>query len=295
LDISKLLLLSIVLLISTGSHLAGQTPSPSQSESLSADSRLANSQWRLTSLSASGAESPVIEGMVITLKFGGDGRAGGSSGCNSYGGEYRESGDSVSFSKLISTKRACLDQNANRQEQQYFAALESARTFKLTDNRLTIFNAEGQGTLNFVNDFAAKPNEQRYESRTSPVDLLASFYSAVNTRDYERAYRYWETPPGTLQDFTRGYVETESVQLIVQPPTRVEGAAGSLYAAVPTVIVARHRDGVERVFAGCYTMRKSNLQPSDVPKEEVWRIYRAKISASPADTTIPKLLAEACR
>ncbi len=41
------------------------------------------------------------------------------------------------------------------------------------------------------------------------------------------------------------------VQLIVQPPTRIEGAAGSLYAEVPTVVVARHRDGAERYFAGC--------------------------------------------
>jgi hypothetical protein len=109
------------------------------------------------------------------------------------------------------------------------------------------------------------------------------------------AYRYWETPPGNLEEFARGYAETASVQLIVEPPTHIEGAAGSLYAEVPTVLVAHHRDGSERIFVGCYVTRKSSLRPSDVPKEEVWRIYKASVSPAAADAAIPNLLAQACR
>ncbi len=82
--------------------------------------------------------------------------------------------------------------------------------------------------------------QPQYEDLKSPVALLASFYNAINTKDYDRAYGYWETPPGSLADFARGYRETLKVQLIVQPPTNIEGAAGSLYAEVPTVIVARN-------------------------------------------------------
>ncbi len=85
------------------------------------------------------------------------------------------------------------------------------------------------------------------------------------------------------------------MQLIVEPPTRTEGAAGSLYAEVPTLLVTRHRDGSERIFVGCYVTRKSNLRPSDVPKEEVWRIYKTSISPAAAGAAIPKLLAQACR
>jgi hypothetical protein len=173
--------------------------------------------------------------------------------------------------------------------------LESASKFKLSDNRLTIFHGDGRGALNFVNDPPSKPAAQRYENLNSPVALLASFYDAVNAKEFERAYRYWETPPGTLQDFARGYAETASVRLIVEPPTRVEGAAGSLYAEVPAVLVARQRDGGERVFAGCYMTRRSNLRPSDIPKEEVWRIYKASMSSVEAGAAIPGLLAQACR
>jgi heat shock protein HslJ len=289
------LLPTIILLISTCGLLAAQTPASARTEASSAGSKLANTQWRLTSFGAAGAESPVIEGTTITLKFGADGRAGGSSGCNSYGGEYREHGDNLSFSQIISTKKACLEQSANQQEQRYFAALESASKFKLSDNRLTILQGDGRSALNFINDLSSKPAEQPYEDLKSPVALLASFYNAVNAKEYERAYRYWETPPGNFEDFARGYAETASVQLIVEPPTHISGAAGSLYSEVPTVLVSRHRDGSERIFVGCYVMRKSNLRPSDIPKEEVWRIYRGSMSPIAADSAIPKLLAQACR
>jgi heat shock protein HslJ len=289
------LLSAIILLISTCNLLAAQPPARARTESSSAESKLANTQWRLTSFGATGAESPVIEGTTITLKFGADGRAGGSGGCNSYGGEYRERGDNLSFSQIISTKRACLEQNANQQEQRYFAAVETASKFKLSGNRLTIFHGNGRSTLNFVNGPSSKSAEQRYENLNSPVALLASFYNAVNAKEYERAYRYWETPPGSLEDFARGYAETASVQLIVEPPTRIEGAAGSLYAEVPTILVTFNRDGSERIFVGCYVTRKSNLHPSDIPKEEVWRIFRASMSPVAAGSTIPKLLAQVCR
>jgi len=281
-------------MIPTCGRPAAQTQARARTEPSSAGNRLADTQWRLASFGAPGGESPILEGTTITLKFGADGRAGGSSGCNSYGGEYREQGESLSFSRIISTKRACLEQGANEQEQRYFAALESASRFKRADTRLTIFHGDGRSALNFVNDAPSEPAGQRYENLSSPVALLASFYDAVNAREYERAYRYWETPPGTLEDFSRGYAETAGVRLIVEPPTRVECAAGSLYTEVPTVLVARQREGSERVFAGCYVARKSNLRPTDVPKEEVWRIYRASVSPVAADAAIPRLLAQAC-
>src|SRR5215211_4103980 len=86
------LLPAIILLISTCNLLTAQTPARARTESSSAESKLANTQWRLTSFGAAGAQSPVIEGTTITLKFGADGRVGGSGGCNSYGGDYRERG-----------------------------------------------------------------------------------------------------------------------------------------------------------------------------------------------------------
>jgi heat shock protein HslJ len=261
-----------------------------QDPSSGAGNRLADTEWTLTSFGVGNAVSPVVEGTTVTLKFGSDGRAGGSSGCNTYGSDYRVSGNTVSFGAIFSTKRACLDRRANQQEQRFFRALESARTFRLSGNRLTIFHDGGQNSLNFVNSSPAPPPQDQNEDLTNPVALLASFYDAINSRDHNRAYRYWETPPSRYEDFVRGYRDTVNVQLIVQPPSRFDGAAGSLYAEVPTVIIARQRNGTERMFAGCYVTRRSNQGAAD----GVWRIYRGSLSPAAARAPIPRLLARAC-
>ncbi|MGH7963539.1 MAG: META domain-containing protein, partial [Candidatus Binatia bacterium] len=111
-----------------------QTGAPTASSS--AESRLANTQWTLKSFGEAGAESPVIDGTAITLKFGADGRAGGSGGCNSYGSDYQVQDHTLAFSPIISTKRACLQEARTQQEQRYFQALESAGQFQLTENHL---------------------------------------------------------------------------------------------------------------------------------------------------------------
>jgi heat shock protein HslJ len=284
-------LLSALVLLST-TAIDTQTIS-AQAES-NTTSRLANTEWRLTSFGPARNETVVLENTRITLKFGADGRAGGSSGCNTYGSDYRVRGNRLSFGSIISTKRACLDPQANQQEQRYFRALETANSFRLTGSRLTIFDNSGGSTLNFASESATQA-QARYEDLTNPVAVLASFYNAVNAGEYDRAYRYWEIPPGRFEDFVRGYRDTLNVQLIVQPPTHIEGATGSLYVEVPTMIVGRRRDGMERIFAGCYVTRKSNLRADDSPGGGVWRIYRGRLSPVATSARIPKLLAQACR
>lgn len=144
-DVSKrLLTIALMVLI------CGQLAAQPQIEPSNAEKRLAGTQWRLASFVTPGGESPVVDGAAVTLKFGADGHAGGSGGCNSYGGEYREQGENLSFSRIVSTKRACLDERANRQEQRYFAALESASEFKLAGNRLTVYYGDGRSVLDFV-------------------------------------------------------------------------------------------------------------------------------------------------
>jgi heat shock protein HslJ len=112
-------------------------------------STLANTQWKLKSFTAQGAEIPV-EGISITLRIGEDNRAAGSGGCNSYAGEYEARDDVISFSKIISTKKACVERSMMEQEQRYFNALGSAAAFKLSENTLTISYDGGQSMLNFV-------------------------------------------------------------------------------------------------------------------------------------------------
>lgn len=137
--------------------------------------------------------------------------------------------------------------------------------------------------------------EAPYENLNSPVDLLASYFNAINHQEYQRAYGYWENPPNPYDEFVQGFADTANIQLIVQPPTRISGAAGSLYVETPTVLIAHHQDGSQHTFAGCFVTRKSNLQPPDIPQEDVWHLYQAQVASVPNDAAIPALLAQACQ
>jgi heat shock protein HslJ len=256
---------------------------------LATDQRvLTGTEWRLVSLGPAGAETDVIAGTTVTLNFGEDGRASGSTGCNSYSGTYQVRGDNLSFGRLVSTRRACLDQNANQQEQRFLSALESANRFRLSTDRLTILSDRGRSVLNFVNSSAPEPDDGPRDERNDPVATLAAYYDAINSRDYRRAYRFWESP-SSFEQFARGFADTDRVRLLVEPPARLEGAAGSAFAEIPTIVVATTRAGSERVFAGCYVLRRSNV------RDNGWRIYRAGISPVAASARVSRLLVQSCR
>lgn len=257
---------------------------------LTTDQRvLAGTDWRLVSLGPAGAETDVVTGTTVTAKFGEDGRVGGSTGCNSYGGTYDVRGDTISIGRLISTKRACLDQNANEQERRFLAALEGANRFRLSSDRLTILSDRGRTVLNFVSNSPPDPDGGPREDRNDPISTLASYFYAINVRDYRRAYRLWESPPSSFEEFARGFADTERVRLVVEPPARAEGAAGSLYVGIQTIVVSTTRGGSERVFAGCYVMRRSNV------RDRGWQIYRADVSQFPLSARVSRLLSQGCR
>jgi heat shock protein HslJ len=255
---------------------------------------LAGTQWRLVSFGRVGAETKLTAGAAVTLKFGTDDRMSGSGGCNSYGGGYRVQGTRIKFSQLFSTERACANSNANQQESRYLSALETANKFRLSLNRLLIYYDSDRSILDFVSDTPRRESDE-VDDLDDPVSALNGYYRAIKARDYERAYLYWETPSQTLQEFSRGFSNTANVRLLVEPFPRIEGAAGSQYANVSTILITRRPNGVERAFAGCYVMKKSNLIPEGAQARQGWRIYKADIAMLPANARVTTVLSQTCR
>jgi len=126
------------------------------------------------------------------------------------------------------------------------------------------------------------------DDRGDPIAMLMSYYEAINAKDYRRAYRFWESPESSYERFVAGFADTGRVRLLVEPSGRNEGAAGSVYAEITTIVVATTRAGSERVFAGCYTLRRSNV------RDNGWRIYRANISTMPAGARVSRMLSQGC-
>jgi heat shock protein HslJ len=139
------ILLMLIFLLTACTPRASQPPIPSASQ---AASSFENTHWLMVSFGPIGAEKPVVEGPSVTL-LAADDKVGGSGGCNSYGGAYEITGDQLSFHNINSTLMACVDAQIMQQEQRYFEALQSAGTFEVKDNRLTITYDSGQGVLEF--------------------------------------------------------------------------------------------------------------------------------------------------
>ena len=117
---------------------------------------LENTYWSLLSFGSPGAKQPLVEESLITLTLAG-GQAGGSGGCNSYGGTYQVDGNRITFGELTRTERACLDQRVTEQEQRFFQALESASEYKVEGNQLQITYDGGSGLLLFESAVPADP------------------------------------------------------------------------------------------------------------------------------------------
>ena len=115
----------------------------------SAAGSIAANDWRLVEINGTAAV-PADAARRPTLRFSADSaRASGSGGCNSYGGTAAINGPSLQISRVISTKRACVDAALNEQETRFFRALESVDRYAISADTLRLFNGAGVA-LRFV-------------------------------------------------------------------------------------------------------------------------------------------------
>jgi hypothetical protein len=121
-----------------------------------------------------------------------------------------------------------------------------------------------------------------FDNRFDPVYVVASYYNAINLKDYVRAYNYWEREPNgrTLAQFTQGFSDTTSVETFVRLPYYSEGAAGSIYAALPTMVIAQRTNGRQQTYVGCFTARRSNVPAGNATQPDPnWWLYDAELKA----------------
>jgi hypothetical protein len=169
---------------------------------------------------------------------------------------------------------------------------EDERLWSLFDATIGPAPGNASDALLLADACPATP-QTAYDDQSGAVPVLASYVNAINLGDYERAWDYWETPPEeSFGAFVEGFADTASVMLAVRPPTRFEGAAGSTYVAIPTLLSARHDDGSRHNFVACYVGRRPNLGGPGV--ERVWSLYDATVEPAPGNASDARLLDDAC-
>jgi heat shock protein HslJ len=130
----------VLAVLMTACAAVAQDPPPAQSSSL------AGSEWVLVSLNG----NALIEGKAITLRFG-DAAIEGSGGCNTYGGNYTASEDSLTLSDVYATEMACLEPaGIMQQEQAYLKALNAAARYRVAGERLEVYDEAGTQILAFI-------------------------------------------------------------------------------------------------------------------------------------------------
>jgi hypothetical protein len=129
------------------------------------------------------------------------------------------------------------------------------------------------------------------DNRSDGAEVIRSFYNAINSRQYARAYAYWEpnTPSSQLapfDQFQQGYAQTKSVALTIGQ-VQTDAGAGQRYWSVPTTIVATMNDGSTQTFVGCYDLHLASPDIQTQPPFQPLGIQKANVSEvdNNADTT----------
>ncbi len=104
--------------------------------------------WKLISYGSSTAPTPVDPNAEASLTFRSDGKLNGNVGCNSFNGDYKVYGSTITFGPIASTMMACADPFM-QQEGVVFNVFTNSATFKVDGNMLTVTSADGESAVIF--------------------------------------------------------------------------------------------------------------------------------------------------
>lgn len=99
---------------------------------------LAGSEWRPTEIGGT-----AWTGSEAFVRFEGEGRLAGDSGCNSFFGKYRLDGEAIEIGPLAMTRKAC-PEPVMAAETALLQALEGATGFLRDGTRLTLSDQGGE-------------------------------------------------------------------------------------------------------------------------------------------------------
>jgi heat shock protein HslJ len=107
-------------------------------------------EWELISIGNADNPTPAIPNVATSIKFDSNAQMSGNVGCNSFGGNYKISGDTITFSSTISTMMYCEETSA--QEQLVLGIFSDNVNLQLQMNgdTLTITSADGASVINLA-------------------------------------------------------------------------------------------------------------------------------------------------
>ncbi|WP_322820670.1 META domain-containing protein [Chloroflexus sp.] len=107
---------------------------------------LTNRQWQLIEIDG---QPPLHSEHALTIVFDATGRVNGFSGCNSFSGDYRINGATITLSNVMTTLMACADDAVTAQEIMFHQALQAVTQYELNAGTLVLRDENGAVRLRF--------------------------------------------------------------------------------------------------------------------------------------------------
>ncbi len=173
-------------------------------------------------------------------------------------------------------------------------ATEPDPNWSLRDATLAAQDTLDFGVLDNACEQTTSLTEELYPAtQLDPAQLLESYFFAVAQGDFSRAASYWERPSDDvlLSQFGEYFTNAPKVSLFLDPQIFTEGAAGSIYASISSLVIVTASDGSALDLAACFTARKSNVPVGDATEPDPnWFFYNAVINeAADAQSAIDVL------
>lgn len=90
------------------------------------------------------------------------------------------------------------------------------------------------------------------DDRSNPEALVASLYNAINTRDFARAWSYFDPNSApSYSAYIRGFDDTDRVEARTEVAVLTQDGDTRSWQ-IPVVLVSHQIDGTVQVYAGCY-------------------------------------------
>ncbi|HTH36648.1 MAG TPA: META domain-containing protein [Pyrinomonadaceae bacterium] len=102
--------------------------------------QLEEKKWVLESIRDRKTFVP-IKGAFINFHAA-KGSAGGNSGCNVFGGEYTVNGEKIAITDVVSTMRACVEDDKMTVERDFLDGLRTANRYEISDGRLRFYRGK---------------------------------------------------------------------------------------------------------------------------------------------------------
>ncbi len=99
--------------------------------------KLEDKKWVLESIKNRSLPKVEIEPFINFDKT--KASAGGNTGCNVFGGNYSVTGETIRFSNIISTMRACIEDERMNIEREFKNGLEKANRFEIVKGKLNLY------------------------------------------------------------------------------------------------------------------------------------------------------------